>query len=175
MLEPFLRFIQPWLDVAEKNRVSTQCPAARNLSWNLFGPYSMLGSKKAGFGILKGAKKHKCLHYCLLSICTMNVFFCFCMSQLILPPLSLVGGVHQPWWMWIKRNPFKPNQFYSLIDLKDAKTNKLKFSWKFLFACSAVLVLRRFLETLKCLLIQKSILGLKPDKTNKLGQLLQQE
>lgn len=32
-----------------------------------------------------------------------------------------------------------------------------------------------FLETLKSLLIQKTILGLKPDKTNKLGQLQEQE
>lgn len=62
------------------------------------GLYSMLGRKKAGLGILRGAKKLKCLPYCLLSICTMklNVFFFFCMSHLISLPLSLAGGVHQP-------------------------------------------------------------------------------
>lgn len=31
------------------------------------GLYSMLGSKKAGFGLLRGAKKLKCLLYCPLS------------------------------------------------------------------------------------------------------------
>lgn len=62
------------------------------------GLYSMLGRKKAGLGILRGAKKLKCLPYCLLSICTMKlkVFFFFCMSHLISLPLSLAGGVHQP-------------------------------------------------------------------------------
>lgn len=77
--------------------------------------------------------------------------------------------------MWIKRNSSKPHQFNSLIHLKYAKP-QIKQNTADNFCLPALLVLRgAFLETLKSLQIQKTILTLKPGKTHELGQLQQRK